>query len=258
MAGLTLIQDYSSGSDEDREILYDEDKAFLNTETLKPKLPLPESILTWKGVTHHEEIVDDPLEHDGRIRSFKHERGNWATLVYIDYIPSEEMQLWMKEVLDQIAQTGNIFQEFHVSLTRTLVLKFHWIDSFIEAVKSLTGSYQSFVLELGNLEIYSNEEKTRTFIGIKIQSANDSLQRLTGALDKLLDEYQLPSFYEDASYHISFLWFLGDQRKTLEALLPTFTSSFTDFLDDHPEQRSMQVKKLKCKIGNKLYSLKLA
>lgn len=27
--------------------------------------------------------MDDPLEHDGRIRSFPHERGNWSTYVYI-------------------------------------------------------------------------------------------------------------------------------------------------------------------------------
>lgn len=44
---------------------------------------MPQSILSWKGVKHHEEIEDDPTLHDGRIRSFKHERGNWATLVYI-------------------------------------------------------------------------------------------------------------------------------------------------------------------------------
>ncbi|EFN74479.1 UPF0406 protein CG16790, partial [Camponotus floridanus] len=31
-----------------------------------------------------EEVIDNPSDHDGRIRSFKHERGNWATLVYID------------------------------------------------------------------------------------------------------------------------------------------------------------------------------
>jgi hypothetical protein len=48
------------------------------------KLPLPESILSWKGVVHHEEVIDNPLKHNGRIRTFKHERGNWASLIYID------------------------------------------------------------------------------------------------------------------------------------------------------------------------------
>lgn len=48
------------------------------------RLALPASILSWKGVTYNEEVVDDPLDHDGRTRSFKHERGNWATLIYIN------------------------------------------------------------------------------------------------------------------------------------------------------------------------------
>lgn len=40
--------------------------------------------MSWKGVPHHEEVYDDPSQHDGRVRSFKHERGNWATLIYIN------------------------------------------------------------------------------------------------------------------------------------------------------------------------------
>jgi len=30
-----------------------------------------------------DEAFDDPGLHEGRIRSFAHERGNWASLVYI-------------------------------------------------------------------------------------------------------------------------------------------------------------------------------
>lgn len=35
------------------------------------------------ALTASEGHLDDPAEHDGRVRSFKHERGNWATYVYI-------------------------------------------------------------------------------------------------------------------------------------------------------------------------------
>jgi len=48
------------------------------------RLALPASILSWKGVAYNEEVIDNPLDHDGRVRSFKHERGNWATLIYIN------------------------------------------------------------------------------------------------------------------------------------------------------------------------------
>ena len=48
----------------------------------KPSLPLPESIRQL-GANNKTSNKDDPLKHGGRIRSFPHEEGNWATLVYI-------------------------------------------------------------------------------------------------------------------------------------------------------------------------------
>lgn len=33
-----------------------------------------------------EDYQEDSLKHGGRIRSFKHERGNWATFTYIPCI----------------------------------------------------------------------------------------------------------------------------------------------------------------------------
>lgn len=110
MAGLHLIKTYYSDTDEDENESNEEKKKedtadvvdrlycwfnylhswicyFLNLEytfLINDRLALPESILSWQGVPHHEETIDDPLNHDGRVRSFKHERGNWPTLVYIN------------------------------------------------------------------------------------------------------------------------------------------------------------------------------
>jgi hypothetical protein len=102
----------------------------------------------------------------------------------------------MKSVIIQFVNTGDLVEEFHMSLTRTFILKFHWIDSFVETVKNIAASYQSFIAELQNIKIYCNEDITRTFMGVTIQSTNNSLQSLTHALDKLMNEYQLPVFYK--------------------------------------------------------------
>ncbi|XP_014233565.1 U6 snRNA phosphodiesterase [Trichogramma pretiosum] len=259
MSGLNLIQEYSSDSDDNDETEYKNNQnPCVKLEEKINKLPLPESISSWKGAAvHHEEVIDNPLEHDGRSRSFKHERGNWATLVYIDYIPTAEMIKWMKSTLNQSFETGNLFEEFHVSLTRTLILKFHWIDSFVEAVKSIVDSQKSFFMELNSIEIYSNEEKTRTFMGIAVQSEDDNLLKLTQSLDKVADEYQLPLFYENPSYHISFAWGLGDQRNVLEAQKSFLTTKLYDFFQEHPEERYLEIDCIKCKVGNKLFKFKL-
>ncbi|KAJ8664787.1 hypothetical protein QAD02_006449 [Eretmocerus hayati] len=196
MSGLNLIRDYSSDSDDDCEKTDVKNGVAITHKSEKVKLPLPQSIMMLKGVTHHEEVFDDPTEHSGRVRSFKHERGNWASLVYIDYTPCEDMLLWLQNATAHVGETGNLFEEFHISLTRTLVLKYHWIDSFAEAVRNIVDGYQCFTLELCGIKIYCNEEKTRTFMGITVQSLSKSLQSLTKSLDTLLEEYQLPLFYE--------------------------------------------------------------
>ena len=54
-------------------------------ESLKPdSIPLPASINAMFLERDKEIVHDDPSLHDGRIRSFAHEKNNWATYVYID------------------------------------------------------------------------------------------------------------------------------------------------------------------------------
>lgn len=43
---------------------------------------MPQSIISRKGLLD-DKPIDNPSEHEGRLRSFAHERGNWATYVYI-------------------------------------------------------------------------------------------------------------------------------------------------------------------------------
>jgi len=47
------------------------------------KLPVPDNILSMFGDQDKSCVQDDPAVHEGRIRSFAHERGNWASLIYI-------------------------------------------------------------------------------------------------------------------------------------------------------------------------------
>ncbi|XP_011881350.1 PREDICTED: U6 snRNA phosphodiesterase isoform X2 [Vollenhovia emeryi] len=221
------------------------------------ELVLPASILSWKGVAYNEEVIDDPLDHDGRIRSFKHERGNWTTLIYISHAPSDCLRAWMSSVLNELPVQGNIISSLHISLSRTLVLKFHWIESFVEGVKLLCCKFDKFVVQLTDVRVYCNDEKTRTFLGIYCQDKDGALKCLTEAFDDLLAGYQLPSFYEDTSYHISFFWCLGDERARLKKLLPSLTSNLNTFLAENMEDAYVHVNDIHCKIGNKCYTFEL-
>ncbi|XP_017880397.1 U6 snRNA phosphodiesterase isoform X2 [Ceratina calcarata] len=241
MSGLDLLSAYTSDSEDDE----------VNNETSNQnvdRLPLPGIIASWKGVPHHEEVEDDPSQHDGRTRSFKHERDKL----------SEAIDSWMFSVLDKVPVKCNIFSdEFHVSITRTVILKFHWIESFVEETKKLCSQTDRFSLELINVRAYINEERTRTFLGIECADCKGILTQFVKGVNKILAEYELPPFYDDISYHVSFLWCIGDEFTALNNCVPTLTSTLTHFLIEHPEERYIDVTKIHLKIGNKLYVFNL-
>ncbi|KOC62336.1 UPF0406 protein, partial [Habropoda laboriosa] len=213
--------------------------------------------LAWEGVPHHEDVYDNPSQHEGRVRSFKHERGNWATLIYINYEPSENMLSWMFSILKELSVKCNILSEqFHISVTRTLILKFHWIESFVEETKKLCRQTDQFSLELLNVQVYTNEENMRTFLGIQCVDCKGTLTHFVKNLNKILAEYELPPFYEDFSYHISFMWCLGNEVSVLNDYTYSLTTKLNQFLIENAEERYIHVTTIHLKIGNKLYAFK--
>ncbi|XP_046746545.1 U6 snRNA phosphodiesterase [Diprion similis] len=261
MAGLHMIRSYlseSEDSDTQDESKINRDEVPSSGKNLLQRFSVPESILSFKGTKHDEDVHDDPSQHDGRTRTFKHERGNWATLVYINYAGSNPIHSWLRKLPQQIAIKEDLkfYTEFHLSLTRCLVLKFHWIKSFVESLQKLCQSTGEIVVEFRDLKVYCNEERTRTFLGIRCEGRNKLLEQFVVNIDKILAEYQLPSFYEEASFHISILWCLGDVTEKLNAWLPTLNESLNSIYAEH-FLHSFEVSKINCKIGNKMYTFPL-
>lgn len=46
------------------------------------------------------------------------------------------------------------------------------------------------------MDIYTNDEETRTFISIRVASGEDQLLSMVHRLNSLLSNYKLPAFYE--------------------------------------------------------------
>lgn len=110
---------------------------------------------------------DDAATHKGRKRTFAHERGIWATYVFIackleqfgynfarfiNDQPSfsgprsesiEKLQRTLKSRIESNIDNMEMhpMEELHMSLTRTVILRHHWIDEFIRSVTNATQSY---------------------------------------------------------------------------------------------------------------------
>ena len=50
--------------------------------------------------------------------------------------------------------------DLHISISRTVTLQFHWIESFVQSLKDAL-AVPVFFYEFDDVEFYSNDEKTR-------------------------------------------------------------------------------------------------
>lgn len=222
------------------------------------RLPLPHSLLNM----FPDELVpqtEDSSLHGGRIRSFKHERGNWATYVYLTYLPDEEFSEILEGLMSAAKTHGIVLtpqEEFHLSLSQTVVLRHHWIQPFTQSLKAGLAHCKRFMCSAGKLRVYCNAEKTRTFLGIEVSAGHTQLQDLVKVVDKTMTDFQLETFYKDPSFHVSLAWCIGEMTAQMNAYLEEFQS----ILDDHvegPFSLCMECVELHCQTGNKTFRFAL-
>ncbi|KDR11881.1 U6 snRNA phosphodiesterase isoform X2 [Zootermopsis nevadensis] len=225
----------------------------------KEKLPLPPALMSlFPG---SKDPVDNPVEHDGRIRSFPHERGNWSTYIYIPFEPGPAVSSFVDVVLECCKMSVPVkpIDDHHISLTRTVVLRHHWINSFMESVQHCIKELPSFSLGFNNVGVYCNEQKTRTFIGLTVAAGHKSLIAAADILNKCLADFKLPPFYKEPSFHMSLAWCVGNNVEQIERdVLPQLQVAFQHFMHAQNDQWTLNVVQLQCKSGNKLSSFQLA
>ncbi|XP_066155114.1 U6 snRNA phosphodiesterase 1 isoform X2 [Euwallacea fornicatus] len=221
------------------------------------RLPVPAHFIT----KNEDEPKDDPALHEGRLRSFAHERGNWATFVYIPFEAKPgllELCSYIKETMPSHLEV-KISEDFHISLTKTVVLKYHWITPFMQSLKEHLGVFRKFIILLKGIKVYCNEERTRTFIGVQIKSGYDTLLSFVNVLDRCLNEFNLPCFYKDPSFHISIAWFIGDLQRDLEAYVAQVNNKFIELMDIYSEDNFyILAESIMCKSGNKYFQFVLS
>ncbi|KAF2898874.1 hypothetical protein ILUMI_07302 [Ignelater luminosus] len=263
---LNLLSSYGGDSSDEevprgrvstKRCLKDEEEVSL--KKIQARLPVPQVFCKADGIVEHTSI-DDPSHHGGRIRSFPHERGNWVTYVYIPYEPTDTL---LSDIITRIINTlpylnMQAINDFHISLTKTIILKHHWINSFIESIRIKTQMIKKFIIMFNTLNVYCNEERTRTFIGLDIKSGYDTLCKLVEHLDSCMDEFNLPHFYENPSFHMSLVWCVGDYENEISKILPQLCMGTEEVLNNYPQSSWYNyVTHLECKSGNKLFNLKL-
>ncbi|KAJ0178280.1 hypothetical protein K1T71_006103 [Dendrolimus kikuchii] len=251
MSALSYISEYSSQSEESdcetQEIVWK-----------RPRLPIPD--LSFVSSAEEDIQIDLPHLHGGRIRSFPHVRGNWPTFVYVNYDGDSYHCLKAVNKLKDIViahsttQDWQICEDFHISLSRTVVLKYHWINTFNKSLQKALSDFLSFDIYFSSVKVYCNEENSRTFISLEVDIlCQKYLTNISKEVDKLLAEFKLPIFYEKPSFHMSILWANGNKKSDICKIV----EELNDVLNQEMSSRTVHVDKVLCKIGNKLFQYQL-
>ncbi|XP_059190394.1 U6 snRNA phosphodiesterase 1 isoform X2 [Centropristis striata] len=233
-------------------------KPRIEEELPKTRLPLPGCLSAMFPDEVGSETEDSAL-HGGRIRSFKHERGNWATYVYLPYHPDEEFRELLEELLSLARTHGAVLtpqEEFHLSLSQTVVLRHHWIQPFIQSLKAGLLHCKRFVCSAGRLKVYCNAERTRTFLGMEVYSGHAQLLDLVQVVDRTMKDFHLDTFYKDPSFHVSLAWCVGDLTEQMKECIVGMQS----LIDDHEEgqfELRLDGIELRCRTGNKTFHFPL-
>ncbi|XP_055641696.1 U6 snRNA phosphodiesterase 1 [Toxorhynchites rutilus septentrionalis] len=241
-----ILQYTSSDSEEDDQTRTQDACVF--TQAMTPASP--------------PEPENDTSRHQGRIRSFPHERGIWASYVYVDYNDIDAFSNLQLEIITKAANDLNLelnrVDNMHMSLTKTFVLRHHNIPTFVENLRAAIRGSKRFTILLSELAVYTNAENTRTFLAARIHDNSfKPLELLVEKLDACLAEYKLPEFYKDPSFHVSFLWTLGNQRKLLEDNLQALQQTFAAIYEEEYCEMNIMVKQLHLKCGNKFHDFDL-
>ena len=141
----------------------------------------------------------------------------------------------------------------HLSLTKTFILKYHWIDNFFSSVKEkLKGKSKSFLLLSSEIVFFSNEEKTRFFACIAVdESCHDTVAAVVKDVDSCLNEFNLPTYYEEPSFHVSVLWKLTEFNHEEKAKISLEVGKLVEF-------QTFETEKISFKTGNKLMEICLS
>ncbi|KAM9814808.1 U6 snRNA phosphodiesterase 1 [Syngnathus typhle] len=227
-------------------------------EKSSARLPLPGCLLSMFPDAEEPQTEESSL-HDGRIRSFKHERGNWATYVYFPYKPEEEFGTLMEVLMSAAAAFGVALtpqEEFHLSLSQTVVLRHHWIQPFVQGLKAGLAPCKRFMCSASRLNVYCNAEKTRTFLGMEVITGQAQLLNVVRVVDRTLTDFHLDTFYQDPSFHVSLAWCVGDVTVQLKQCLHELQS----LVDNHEEESYhlwLDCAELRCRTGNKTFRFPL-
>uniref|UniRef100_A0A8K9VD91 U6 snRNA phosphodiesterase 1 n=1 Tax=Oncorhynchus mykiss TaxID=8022 RepID=A0A8K9VD91_ONCMY len=110
-------------------------------------------------------------------------------------------------VLDMRGETGPLKCTFHLFAlfspqSKTVVLRHHWIQPFIQSLRTGLAHGRRFISLAEKLKVYSNDDKTRTLLAMEVSTGQAQLLELMKAVDGTMEDV-LQIHYSIPTHHCS-------------------------------------------------------
>ncbi|EMR11394.1 hypothetical protein PNEG_00418 [Pneumocystis murina B123] len=223
--------------------------------------PLPDFFLDLYKVKPKQ--GNEPEFHEGRTRTYPHVTGGWPSHIYIDLMPNEKLQILLKKIQESFRIEGIEFKSLvendlgmplplHISLSRSLMLGSDIINEFKNTIKTKV-IFESFNIKFSNIAIFKNEDTSRTFLVLIIETGKEILRTILQTVDSIVKKYGCQTFYEEnknSKFHVSIAWCLSHTiiHKTI---INRLNNEYSGLLSIH----KLHVNQVKIKIGNTIHSV---
>jgi len=225
------------------------------------------------GEAGHADSIEDP--HRGRIRSFPHVEGQFATHIYIEIHPPRDgttvklladlcqlLQSSVRGLERMFSLKADSGSSMHLSLSRTVPISSIQIHSLLNGLRhgfNKIKTRNKLHLTVGSAaQVLVNDEGTRTFVALHVveehaitnQSSNRSeistIRKWIDIVSKVFLLHGLPEYYDNPCIHTSIAWCVGSsQTFELERLLLKYKRLVESI------SWSVCVSRVLCKIGKK-------
>eukprot|EP00002_Diphylleia_rotans_P024360 TRINITY_DN4806_c0_g3_i1.p1 TRINITY_DN4806_c0_g3~~TRINITY_DN4806_c0_g3_i1.p1 ORF type:complete len:250 (-),score=39.03 TRINITY_DN4806_c0_g3_i1:23-772(-) len=199
------------------------------------KIALPPPPLDFLGSSAARSLQkkpeDDPTKHNGRQRQFEHVEGNFATFVYIPVHYGSELEEAIQSIIQETNEdlllnprtkdfvvTPLKPDEIHVSLSRTVPIRHHFIKPLKELTTKHIEPFKKFSFAFSKYRWFTNDTKTTTFLCLEIISGAPQVNALIEAVNKSFKSFAFPEYYENPIPHITIGFIPQDITMHLESL----------------------------------------
>jgi len=180
--------------------------------------------------------------------------GNYPTFVYIPVTINDELRQNFALLRGRaVQQNSHAFkeiiaekeEELHISLSRTFALREHQIEPFIEVLATnLKKQRKKFFVTLLGFEWFTNDEKTRSFFSLSLDTGLEKTLSLISGVDEVLKQFGLPLYYKDPRPHVTIGWIANDVFPLLNSVAGDIDSDLV---------LSLELDRIECKCGKWTY-----